>query len=236
VREATTLEIRPQPSERDALLLENELIRTLRPPFNVDGAFYFLYPAVGIWQNDAQTLFCLTTSMDAWSGVPFGWHGSFRSRRTKDAFEAMVNLLAHLGHIESKASLPKLPYVRGSRVIGFRRLDPTLVASLDGFWAGDRPDTLALLAERLLDRTAARRNAPEIEEQLKLLRSFYASDIVKLRAAIHTTGRSEGFVPQQQRDSLFIVSRTVPGETPKAVRVAIENPSPPDTGDPTADR
>ena len=213
VREATTLEIRPQPCERDALLLENELIRTLRPPFNVDGAFYFLYPAVGIWRNGPQTLFCLTTSPDAWSGFPFGWHGSFRSRRTKDAFDAMLSLLTHLGHIESKASLPKLPYVRGSRVVGFRRLDPALVASLDRFWAGDRSDTLALLAEHLLDRTAARRSASEVEDHLKLLRRFHKSDILKLRAAIRTTGRPEGFVPQQQRDSLFIASRTTPDET-----------------------
>jgi hypothetical protein len=110
------------------------------------------------------------------------------------------------------------------------------VVSLDGFWAGNRSDTLALLAERLLDRIAARRNALEVEEQLKLLRSFYASDILKLRAAIYTMGRNDGFVPQQQRDSLFIASRTAPGETPKAVRVAIENPPLPDSGVPMADR
>jgi excinuclease ABC subunit C len=36
VRLAASLEIRPQESETQALLLENQLIRTLRPPYNVD--------------------------------------------------------------------------------------------------------------------------------------------------------------------------------------------------------
>ena len=35
VRAAASLEVRPQLSETQALLLENELIRTLRPPYNV---------------------------------------------------------------------------------------------------------------------------------------------------------------------------------------------------------
>ena len=42
VRDAAELEVRPQATEEDALLLESELIRTLRPPHNVDGAFAFL--------------------------------------------------------------------------------------------------------------------------------------------------------------------------------------------------
>ena len=47
VREAHSVEVRLQASERDALLAENELIRSLRPRYNVDGAFDFLYPAIG---------------------------------------------------------------------------------------------------------------------------------------------------------------------------------------------
>src|SRR4029453_2100234 len=39
VRLAASLEVRPQESETQALLLENQLIRTLRPPYNVDGAY-----------------------------------------------------------------------------------------------------------------------------------------------------------------------------------------------------
>ena len=57
VREAATLEVRPQESEKHALLLENELIRTLRPPFNVDGAFSFLYPALGVGRDADRVLF-----------------------------------------------------------------------------------------------------------------------------------------------------------------------------------
>ena len=55
VRVAASLEVRLQPSERQALLVENELIRTLRPRYNVDGAFTFLYPALGVLLPETST-------------------------------------------------------------------------------------------------------------------------------------------------------------------------------------
>ena len=54
VSEASTLEVRLQPSERAALLLENELIRAFRPRYNVDGAYTFLYPAIGTAVPDGE--------------------------------------------------------------------------------------------------------------------------------------------------------------------------------------
>ena len=60
VREAHSVEVRVQTSERAALLLENELIRTLRPRYNVDGAFDFLYPAIGSGRHDGRLLLCFS--------------------------------------------------------------------------------------------------------------------------------------------------------------------------------
>ena len=56
VREAACLEVRLQPSEGEALRVENELIRSLRPRYNVDGAFDFLYPAIGTGTNESSRL------------------------------------------------------------------------------------------------------------------------------------------------------------------------------------
>ena len=106
VREAESVEVRPQESEHAALLVENELIRELRPPYNVDGAYSFLYPSIGVRQREGQALFCFTTSVDAWAGLGFRWYGSFRSRlRTKDAFDAMIDLTLRLGHLEPRTRL-----------------------------------------------------------------------------------------------------------------------------------
>lgn len=69
VRLAASLEVRPQEGETQALLLENELIRTLRPPYNVDGAFSFLYPALGVGRHEGRVLLAFTSTPEEWSGL-----------------------------------------------------------------------------------------------------------------------------------------------------------------------
>src|SRR5215510_14757972 len=78
VREAASLEVRPQKSEKRALLLENELIRTLRPRYNVDGAYAFLYPALGVGRDAGRVLLAFTSPPDACSQLDLRWHGCFR--------------------------------------------------------------------------------------------------------------------------------------------------------------
>ena len=208
VREASSVEVRLQESERMALLTENELIRELRPPYNVDGAYSFLYPSIGVRHKDGQALFCFTTSIDAWQGLGFRWYGSFRSRlRAKDAFDALIDLATRLGHLEPGTNLPELPRVRGSRVVGIRRLGPTRVASVRRFLSGESLDGLGRLAVDLLEKPRARRDAADVQEALDRLAAFYRSDIEKLRAAVNRVGRKQAYVPQQERDALFISSR-----------------------------
>src|SRR4051812_34525524 len=48
VADAGRIEFEVCPSELDACLLEAKLIQELRPRWNTAGAFYFLYPLVGI--------------------------------------------------------------------------------------------------------------------------------------------------------------------------------------------
>jgi len=212
VREAAVLEVRPQESERAALLLENELIRTLRPVYNVDGAFYFLYPAVGVWHRGGQTMLLFTTRQAELAGLPADWYGTFRSRRrTREAFETWVELLSHLGHPEPRSNLTWLPRAHGVRVAAFRRLDAAVVELLRGYWGGERHTALGELAERLLERPGARDEAAAIQEGLRVLRSFFEQDIAKLRAALLGARGNVAFLPQDERDALFIEARTSNG-------------------------
>lgn len=206
VREASSLEVRLVPSEREALLLENELIRTLRPPFNVDGAFSFLYPAIGVGARGHQALLGLTTSPDAWRELGLRWHGSFRSRRRAlDAFDALVGLLAFLAHPEPRSRLPRVPRPRGSRLVAFRRLDPDLLAGIGRLLAGESPAAVAELSLRLLEKAGARHEAEQVEADLRRVAAFYQSDLSKLRDALRAAGQSGGFVPQGERDALFLL-------------------------------
>ena len=205
VREASALEVLLQPSEREALLLENELIRTLRPRYNVDGAFSFLYPAIGFGWRGHQALLAFTTSPDAWRQLDLRWHGSFRSRRrARDAFDALTGLLGFLAHPEPRSRLPRVPRPRGSRLVAFRQLDPDLFARIGQLLAGESPAAVEELSLRLLEKAGARQEAERVEADLRRVAAFYRSDLAKLRNALRAAGRSGSFVPQGERDALFL--------------------------------
>jgi len=207
VREAASLEVRPHESEMQALLLENELIRTLRPRFNVDGAFAFLYPSLGVGRDAGRVLLAFTSTPDAWGSLDVRWHGCFRSRaRTRAAFDALVALLGRLGHREPVSRLPVVPMRRGARLEAFRRLPSELAAAAGPFLAGESTALLALLSERLVERSSARREAAGVEQQLHLLDDFARKDVADLQRALQKTGRA-GWVPGQERDALFIAAR-----------------------------
>ena len=211
VREASSVEIRPQDTERDALLHENALIRELRPPYNVDGAFAFLYPAVGVARRAAHTLLCFSTKPEDYAELELEWYGCFRSRpRAKEAFDALVELLALIGHLEKRTKLPPHPHVRGSRLVGLRQLPPELIVGLSPFFAGEHPALLPTLSTALLAKPRARRDAPRVQECLQLLERFYELDTRRLRGAMDTLRRSGTFIPQDERDALFISAQFEP--------------------------
>lgn len=207
VRLAASLEVQPQASETHALLLENELIRTLRPPYNVDGAYAFLYPALGVGRHEGRVLLAFTSTPEEWSCLDVRWHGCFRSRvRARGAFDALVALFARLGHLEPTSRLPDVRLRRGARIEAFRRVPPELPAAADAFLSGDSSDLLALLFDRLLESPLARRQACEVATELRTLVDFARRDVAPLRRALRTMGRS-GCVPGDERDALFIAAR-----------------------------
>ena len=213
VREASALEVIPRESEREALLLENELIRKHRPPYNEDGTWDFLYPAIGLGGTEKQVLLCFTTHVDAWEDLDLRWYGVFKSRRRAlAAFDALVYLLGLIGHIEPVRHLPSHERIRGSRLTGFRQLSPEVVASLDRFLAGAGPKALVPLTHGLLEKPAARHDASEVQRNIRMLAHFHKRDLAPLRAAISHGGRQGFYVSQEERDALFIATDERIGE------------------------
>lgn len=210
VKAASSFSFEILPTEADALLRENALIQELKPQFNVDGAFAFLYPALGVNTRERHTLLCLTTTPEKYATCDLSWFGTFRSRmRAKLAFDSLVDLLALIGHREKKNALPPHPIVRGSRLVGLRQLPLDLTESLPWFFAGQEDAFVGSLARLLLQKPRARREASVVEEKLKLLRSFYETDAARLHAALRMSGRPGSFVAGNERDALFIQARAL---------------------------
>jgi excinuclease ABC subunit C len=207
VREAQELEVRPVATEADALLAENALIRTLRPRYNVDGAFDFLYPAIGAgW--DGRLLLCLTTEPDAFRALGLRWHGVFRPRwRAREAFAALVELLVLLGHPEPRSRLPRAPRLRGSRLVAVRRVPRELLPLVFDLLDGRSNALLPRLFALLLESRRARREAAAVQAALATLDAFHRDDARSLRAARRASRRSRRFVAQHERDALFIRAR-----------------------------
>ncbi len=208
VREACTLEVLVQPSEATALRVENELIRTLRPRHNVDGAFHFLYPAIGSGRREDALVLCFTTQPEAFAALDLQWHGSFRPRlRALEAFDALAALLRYVGHREPRSRLPAAPRLRGSRLAAWRRTRPELLDALRAFLDGGSPEVLSALSLQLLENAAARRKAAQVQQAVRCLDSFYRFDVLRLRRARDATGRAATFVPRHERDALFLEAR-----------------------------
>jgi predicted GIY-YIG superfamily endonuclease len=205
VRLATQLEIEPVATEEEALLREGELIRSLRPPYNVEGAYEFLYPSLGVGTWDKHLLLCVTTEPERYEELPLTFYGCFRSRlRVVSSFEALTALLSLVAHREKANRLPPSPRLKGSRLVGFRQVPTEVLTLLPGFFSGQDPQLPGSLARLLLSRPRARQNAADVEEQLKTLLHFFEMDAARLRSAFEALGRPAEHVPRSERDALLV--------------------------------
>ena len=206
VQESSTIDILLQPSEHIALLVENQLIRTHRPPFNVDGAYHFLYPAIGLASDGNRLLLCFTTDLAPWAPLCLDFYGVFRSRlRALGAFESLTTLLSIVGHRDKKTNLPPHPDIRGSRIVGIRRVQQ-LAPNLRKLLAG-QSDIPPALIELLLGHRSARKDAAVVEAHLRALSSFAHQDLMPLHAALQDSGRCGHFISQEERDALFVTHK-----------------------------
>jgi predicted GIY-YIG superfamily endonuclease len=211
VRASTSLRFQTVENELAALLKENELIQTLRPPLNVSGAFEFLYPAIGLRRREHELDLVCTTSPEPFAGFTFT--GVFRSPAlTRAAFDALVELLAHVGHVEPSKRVTDLPKVPYSRVVRLRRLPTPLDAALLAFLHGEGKGALRPLVLALVERPGARRHTEETQQHLALLARFSLDECEPLREVRRATGRQgDAFLSQGERDRVFLVARGVLG-------------------------
>lgn len=201
VAEAGELRIEPCETEMAASLLEARLIQLHRPRWNVAGAFYFLYPMVGLNWNAGILHLCYTTEPDAFP--EFAFHGAYRSRHlTKDAFFALAELLAYVGHRERGRSHCRIR--RYSYVLSFRQLPEDWFALWGLFLRGESRQAVEELILALVENAGARQAPRKIQEHLDAIKRFWRHEAAPLARARKTAAFEEYPVSQKERDILFL--------------------------------
>jgi hypothetical protein len=198
VRESGSLEFEVTATEEDALLLENALIQTHTPPLNVEGAFSFLYPVIGVMRDERHLHVARSTHPELLVEHGFALHGCYRNRiTTKLGFEAIVTLLEWVGHAESAPE--RLPYTAWRR---FRRIPSELDASLAALLRGESHEFLAAVIVALLDKPVARRNTKLVQDCVESAKWFFDTEATRLKGLTDSAGLP--YIAQEDRDSADI--------------------------------
>jgi excinuclease ABC subunit C len=212
VSDAHAIEIQTCATELEAVLLESRLIRELRPKWNVAGAFYFLYPMIGIKASASDVLFCYTTTPEVFPG--FAFHGAYRSRSIAgDAFFALTRLLPYVLHPIPPARILgkdwRMKRPKYSYLFGFRAgANPSFATrSWEGFFRGTDHAPLEELSLALLEHADACRAADKIQEDLKCVQRFWRHEASPLGRALRATAHGSYPVAQTERDDLFLKYR-----------------------------
>ena len=206
LRDAVSVTLHVCASETDALLLENRLIRELRPRFNLAGAFAFMYPSLALKMDGNVLVAVYTTQPEAWEAHGYRLFGSFRSREaTREAYGALVSLLSRAGHREPPRRVRELPRVRYSIAAAFRGIPPEAALAAADFLRSGSRTFLDWIFGAMLEHAGARRDAAEVQEELRALGRFARSEIRRLAQVRERTGFQGEFVPQEERDRLFIL-------------------------------
>ena len=207
IKEASSVEFKICTSEKEALLLENQLIQNYQPEFNVAGAYSFLYPCLGIarsYKHPKWMGICYTTNPDAFLDSPFELFGAYRSREiVSEAYRslnALINFFAHKDFREKKL-FSDISY---SSVFIYRQIDQMLQEKLITLFRGESEDGLGILVDILLENPNARKDASEIQSHLKNIKYFFRKEAQKLRLIMNKMKLTHSFTPQNERDKLFI--------------------------------
>jgi excinuclease ABC subunit C len=221
VAEAERIEHEVCASDLEACLLETRLIQAHRPRWNVAGAFYFLYPMLGVRRELGESWFVYTTSPQKFPEYRF--HGAFRSRDlTREGFFALMSLLDFFGHrIPRNRIYGKDGHGRRDRyssVCGFRQIPEGWAEKLESFWLGESKDAFEDLILALVDNAGARRKREQVQEHLNQLKRFWKHEAMALAKARKVTGYDLYPVPQLERDHIFLKHR--PNISTRARRAA----------------
>lgn len=206
IEEAADIQYEICESELEAHILEAKLIQSFRPKWNIVGAFYFMYPLIGMNLQSGTLQFTYTTQPELFS--EFLFHGAFRSREiTRDAFFSLMQLLKYVGHSVSENKTNRTTTPKYSYVYGFRQLPSDWFNLWETFWRGESIQALEQLILALVENAGARSKPKEIQKKINQLKRFWLHEAKLLKKVRTAVNYASYPVSQKERDLIFLQYR-----------------------------
>jgi hypothetical protein len=203
ISDAAQIQFEVCSSALDAELLETKLIQINRPKWNIAGAFYFLYPLIGMKKDQGVISFVYTTHPELFEDYRF--FGAFRSREISgEAFFNLMKLLKYVGHVMPRAKSKPKWFAKHSYVYSFRQLPPEWMDVWSDFWKGQSKSALEILVLALIENAGARRTPGKIQDLLNSLKRFWRHEALPLAQALKICGHSLYPLSQLDRDPVFL--------------------------------
>jgi predicted GIY-YIG superfamily endonuclease len=217
VKDADRIETEVHINELEACLAEAKIIQELRPKWNVAGAFFFLYPMIGVKATNDTLSLLYTTEPEALEAEllkSFQMHGAFRSRfLSGGAFFSLIKLLEIVGHRNRSKGTWKDGTKKGPKILKhsylyeFRQLPKEFLEDFNRFFRGESQGALENLVLALVENAGARKKPRDIQQHLNDLKRFWKHEASLLHRVRKKTGFESYPVAQRERDFLFVKNR-----------------------------
>lgn len=193
-------------SEKAALLRENQLLRDLKPPFNVVNTKPETYYFIAIRFLADQVRFRLTLSSKRQGDILFG---AYKGRNSVErGYSALLRLIWATQFEPERFEFPaKLTHYRPPALYSIR-FPMEWSLALKQYFHGTGDSLIAQLTEKLLERE----NIPKfaygmIQEDLETVRKFYERCTRRNRGLRLLQGLRGRLIPQAMLDDLLVVER-----------------------------
>lgn len=191
------------PTEQEAIRHENQLIHSVRPPFNIVAATKLRYLFIGVRKNEKRGLdFQLSTS--TWiEDEGYQVYGCFPNRRlVKDGYTALLRLLFS---VDCQKQRFLIPGKISSKIAPWNYTSPfrdEWREPLDHFLRGKNSDFLGMVCEALIENEFLPPfMRPTLQDDIHLVKKFYlespeSTELLKQKHGIDETVLSHAGLDQ----------------------------------------